>query len=151
VKRFCNCEPMPVDDFIGTRFIGHARTCSGIHGHMHRVCCPGIGATPEIDIWRATRLTLKRYGEPARDEGTTQVEALARAGEDNGAAAWPDHAAVTQTANTSCRPASSTHRRNNRVYGVSGVQRGKRSRMTPLLYLRHSPTAARPSQIIRLR
>ena len=39
-------------------------------------------------------------------------------------------AAVTQPANTSCRPASSTHRRNNRVYGVSGVEREKRSRMT---------------------
>ena len=63
----------------------------GIHGHTRRVCRPGIGATPEIDIWRATRLTLKRYGEPAPDEGTARVEALARAGEDNGAAAWPDH------------------------------------------------------------
>jgi len=34
---------------------------------------------------------LGRYGEPAPDEGTARVEALARAGEDNGAAAWPDH------------------------------------------------------------
>src|SRR5262249_47393106 len=98
----------------------------GIHGHIHRVCRPGIGATPEIDIWRATR----RYGEPAPDEGTARVEALARAGEDNGAAARADHGCGHPIVNTSCRPASSTHRRNNRVYGVYGVQREKRSRMT---------------------
>jgi hypothetical protein len=52
------------------------------------------------------------------------VEALTRA-EGNGAAAWRQTmAAASQPANTTYRPASSTYRHNNRVYGVSGVQRG---------------------------
>ena len=93
VKRFCNCEPMPVDDFIGTRFIGHVRTCSG-HPRTYAPCAAQGSA-------RHLRSTF----------GQTM-------------------AAVTQPTNTSCRPASSTHRRNNRVYGVSCVQREKRSRMT---------------------
>jgi hypothetical protein len=91
------------------------------------------GAIPEIDIWRATRLMLERYGEPALDEGA-EAEVLARAAEaDNGVAVRRQTmAAVTQPANTSCRPARSTHRRNNWVYRVSGAQRGKRSRINAL-------------------
>jgi hypothetical protein len=34
---------------------------------------------------------LKRYGEPALDEGAARVAALARAGEDNGAAGGARH------------------------------------------------------------
>jgi hypothetical protein len=65
---------------------------------------------------------LKRDGEPALDEGATPVEELARAGEDNDAAVRRQTmGAVTQPANTTCRPASSTHRRDNRVYGFPGT------------------------------
>jgi hypothetical protein len=43
---------------------------------------------PEIDIWRAATLMLKRYGEKALEESTKRVDELA-AGEDyDGAAIW---------------------------------------------------------------
>ena len=43
---------------------------------------------PEIDIWRAAKLMLKRYGEKALEESAKRVDELA-AGEDyNGIAIW---------------------------------------------------------------
>jgi hypothetical protein len=43
---------------------------------------------PEIDIWRAATLMLKRYGERALEESAKRVDELA-AGEDyDGAAIW---------------------------------------------------------------
>jgi hypothetical protein len=73
---------------------------------------PRVRAIPEIDICRAIHLMLERYGEPALDEGAARVEELARAGADDGAAVRRQTmAAITQPANTTCRPASSTHRR----------------------------------------
>jgi len=43
---------------------------------------------PEIDIWRAATLTLKRYGEKAIDESATRAEELAAQDDYNGAAVW---------------------------------------------------------------
>ena len=55
---------------------------------------------PEIDIWRAANLMLKRYGDKALDESATRADELAAAGDDNGAATWRRiAAAVCQLAN----------------------------------------------------
>jgi hypothetical protein len=56
---------------------------------------------PEIDIWRAAQLMLKRYGDKALEESSARAEELAFAGDDNGAAVWRRiTAAVAQLANT---------------------------------------------------
>ena len=55
---------------------------------------------PEIDIWRAALLLLKRYGERALHESAARADELALAGDDDGAATWRRiMAAVTQLAN----------------------------------------------------
>ncbi len=41
---------------------------------------------PEIDIWRAATLMLKRYGEKALDESTARADELAAQDDYNGAA-----------------------------------------------------------------
>jgi hypothetical protein len=43
---------------------------------------------PEIDIWRAANLMLKRYGDKALEESGQRADDLAAAGDDNGAATW---------------------------------------------------------------
>ena len=43
---------------------------------------------PEIDIWRAASLMLKRYGAAARKESATRADELATAEDHNGAAIW---------------------------------------------------------------
>jgi hypothetical protein len=43
---------------------------------------------PEIDIWRAANLMLKRYGDKALEESAAQADELAAAGDDDGAATW---------------------------------------------------------------
>jgi hypothetical protein len=37
---------------------------------------------PEIDIWRAANLMLKRYGDNAPEESATRVDELTAAGDD---------------------------------------------------------------------
>jgi hypothetical protein len=55
---------------------------------------------PEIDIWRAANLMLKRYGEKALEQSGLRADELAAAGDDNGAATWRRiAAAVVQLAN----------------------------------------------------
>jgi hypothetical protein len=72
---------------------------------------------PEIDIWRAALLLLKRYGERALDERPARADELALAGDDDGAATWRRiMRAVTQLANkTPPGPAGSL--RDNRLEG----------------------------------
>jgi hypothetical protein len=56
---------------------------------------------PEIDIWRAAQLMLKRYGEQALEESAARATELRLAGDDDGAATWHRiMEAVTQLANT---------------------------------------------------
>ena len=56
---------------------------------------------PEIDIWRAAQLMLKRYGDKALEESSARAVELLAAGDDNGAAVWHRiAAAVTQLVNT---------------------------------------------------
>ena len=43
---------------------------------------------PEIDIWRAATLMLKRYGEKALDESVTRADHFAADGDHDGAATW---------------------------------------------------------------
>jgi hypothetical protein len=43
---------------------------------------------PEIDIWRAAILMLKRYGDQALDESTTRAHQLAAEGDHDGAMTW---------------------------------------------------------------
>jgi hypothetical protein len=43
---------------------------------------------PEIDIWRAANLMLKRYGENAHMESAARADELAGAGDHNGEAVW---------------------------------------------------------------
>jgi hypothetical protein len=58
---------------------------------------------PEIDIWRAAQLTLKRYGDKALEESAARADEL-MPGDDNGAAVWRQiTAAVAQLANTTPR------------------------------------------------
>jgi hypothetical protein len=56
---------------------------------------------PEIDIWRAATLMLKRYGDKALEESRTRIEQLADDGDHDGADTWRRiTAAVIQLANT---------------------------------------------------
>jgi hypothetical protein len=43
---------------------------------------------PEIDIWRAANLMLKRYGEKALEESDARADELAAADDHNGVAGW---------------------------------------------------------------
>jgi hypothetical protein len=43
---------------------------------------------PEIDIWRAATLMLKRYGEKALEETCARADELATEGDSDGAAIW---------------------------------------------------------------
>jgi hypothetical protein len=56
---------------------------------------------PEIDIWRAAQLMLKRYGDQALKESAARADELGDAGDDNGAAVWRRiNFAVARLANT---------------------------------------------------
>ena len=55
---------------------------------------------PEIDIWRAALLMIKRHGETALDESAARADELALAGDDDGATTWRRiMAVVTELAN----------------------------------------------------
>jgi len=59
------------------------------------------GMIPEIDIWRAAQLMLKRYGDNAFNESVARADELAAGDDQNGAATWRRIAtAVEQLANT---------------------------------------------------
>jgi hypothetical protein len=56
---------------------------------------------PDIDIWRAATLMLKRYGENAHNESTARAAELATEGDHDGVAVWRRITdAVAQLANT---------------------------------------------------
>jgi hypothetical protein len=46
------------------------------------------GVIPEIDIWRAATLMIKRYGDLAQVESANRADELAASGDDAGAAVW---------------------------------------------------------------
>jgi len=56
---------------------------------------------PEIDIWRAASLMLKRYGDKALEQSATRADELAAHGDHDGADTWRRiTSAVVQLANT---------------------------------------------------
>ena len=56
---------------------------------------------PEIDIWRAAQLRLKRYGDQAVKESAARATELTLAGDYGGAATWHRiMEAVAELANT---------------------------------------------------
>ena len=56
---------------------------------------------PEIDIWRAANLMLKRYGAKAEAECVTRTDDLAAADDHDGVAVWRRISdAVAQLSNT---------------------------------------------------
>ena len=56
---------------------------------------------PEIDIWRAATLMLKRYGDKALEQSRTRIDELAADGDHDGADTWRRiTTAVEQLANT---------------------------------------------------
>jgi hypothetical protein len=63
---------------------------------------------PEIDIWRAASLMLRRYGERALEESTARADELFAEQDHDGAAVWRRIIdAVGQLANTT--PAGRLH------------------------------------------
>jgi hypothetical protein len=63
--------------------------------------CNFFRVIPEIDIWRAANLMLKRYGEKALEESDARADELAAADDHNGVAVWRRiRDAVVQLANT---------------------------------------------------
>jgi hypothetical protein len=60
---------------------------------------------PEIDIWRAANLMLKRYGDKALDESAMRADKLAAGGDHDGATTWRRITnAVMQLANNTPPP-----------------------------------------------
>jgi hypothetical protein len=53
-----------------------------------RRSCSFRGVIPEIDIWRAAQLMLKRYGDKALEESAARADELAAAGDDGGVTTW---------------------------------------------------------------
>jgi hypothetical protein len=47
-----------------------------------------VQVIPEIDIWCAATLMLKRYGDKAFEESTARADELAAQNDHNGAAVW---------------------------------------------------------------
>ena len=55
---------------------------------------------PEIDIWRAANLMVKRYGDKALEESSARIDELSAAGDHDGADTWRRiSAAIVQLAN----------------------------------------------------
>ena len=50
--------------------------------------CTFARVIPEIDIWRAATLMLKRYGEKALEQSATRADELAADGDHDGADTW---------------------------------------------------------------
>ena len=72
---------------------------------MLNVCrsqaCNFLRVIPEIDIWRAATLMLKRYGDKALEQSITRADELAADGDHAGADTWRRiTAAIEQLANT---------------------------------------------------
>src|ERR1700738_3001940 len=85
------------DDILGGQYRCHvAATLTGrLPSHaivgVNRFSTASLQFTrviPEIDIWRAANLMLKRYGEKAFEESSTRADELAADGDHDGASTW---------------------------------------------------------------
>jgi hypothetical protein len=63
---------------------------------------------PEIDIWRAATLMLKRYGDRALEESAARADELASAGDDNPWRSGAGSPTLLGNSPTPPRPARST-------------------------------------------
>jgi hypothetical protein len=73
-----------------------------------RRTCSFRGVIPEIDIWRAAQLMLKRYGDRALEESAARADELFAEQDHDGAAVWRRIIdAVGQLANT--KPSGRPH------------------------------------------
>jgi hypothetical protein len=98
-------------DILGSRYRRHPYTTSKRASPASASCSLSVyrslsdslrGVISELEIWRAANLLLKRYGDKARTEGTARADALAEAGDREGAAVWRRITeAVAQLANKS--------------------------------------------------
>jgi hypothetical protein len=97
------------DDILGGQYRCHVvatltgmlptQAIIGVH-HFSTASLQFTRVIPEIDIWRAANLMLKRYGEKAFEESSTRTDELAADGDHDGAATWRQiTAAVKQLAN----------------------------------------------------
>ena len=85
--------------------------------------CSFSGMIPEIDIWRAAQLMLKRYGDKAVQESAARADELAAGGDHDGATTWRRITnAVGQLANNT--PPGPVHERmivpHNYLRGTTG-------------------------------
>jgi len=75
----------PILDTLTRGFAGHAiwvlNVCRLQVCDVHRVI-------PEIDIWRAATLMLKRYGDKALEQSRTRIDELASDGDHDGTDIW---------------------------------------------------------------
>jgi len=55
---------------------------------------------PEIDIWRAATLMLKRYGDKALEQSRTRIDELAADGDHHRADTWRRITTAVELANT---------------------------------------------------
>jgi hypothetical protein len=99
------------DDILGGQYRCHvAATLTGrLPSHaivgVNRFSTASLqftGVIPEIDIWRAANLMLKRYGAKAFEESSTRADELAADGDHDGASTWRriTNAVVQLTNNT---------------------------------------------------
>jgi hypothetical protein len=66
-----------------------------------RRSCSFRGVIPEIDIWRAAQLMLKRYSEQTLEVNAARADELSLTGDYDGAATWRRiMAAAAELANT---------------------------------------------------
>jgi hypothetical protein len=99
-RRFANSDLMV--SIIG---LALTRSFASLAITVSNVCrsqaCNCLSVIPEIDIWRAATLMLKRYGDKALEESSTRADELAVAGDHDGADTWRRITnAVVQLANT---------------------------------------------------
>jgi hypothetical protein len=59
---------------------------------------------PEIDIWRAATLMLKRYGDKAEEQSVARAEDLTTEGDHEGAATWRRITDAVRSSQTQHRP-----------------------------------------------
>ena len=85
------------DDILGVQYRSHvAATLTGrlpsqAIVDVNRFSTASLqftGVIPEIDIWRAANLMLRRYGEKAFEESSTRADELAADGDHDGASTW---------------------------------------------------------------
>ena len=73
-----------------------------------RQACNFLRVIPEIDIWRAANLMMKRYADKALEESSARIDELSAAGDHDGADTWRRiSAAIGQLANN--RPTGPLH------------------------------------------